>query len=251
MHLWLDDRLRRAHERRGTAAQRDRPARRRQVDPRHARLHIARAVEGWEPFIWIVSDTRRQACGHLENLKRELETIPSSAPTTLSSPGVAPSGKTAPSSSPAACGSKPTEQASASAPTARRRSPHAHHLRRRAKRFAHGIGRQREHSLLWFEGTLLKAGSKITNVVNWPRPSIATLSPRASIARPVGPRAFSRPSSTGPKGWNCGKSGKRLYSNADDPDRELSARAFYDGARPRELHAGAELLWPEEEDLTR
>ena len=30
------------------------------------------ALEGWEPYIWIVSDTRHQACAHLENIKAEL-----------------------------------------------------------------------------------------------------------------------------------------------------------------------------------
>ena len=30
------------------------------------------AVEGCEPYIWIVSDTRHQACAHLENVKAEL-----------------------------------------------------------------------------------------------------------------------------------------------------------------------------------
>lgn len=30
------------------------------------------AVEGWEPYIWVVSDTRQQAYRHLENLRLEL-----------------------------------------------------------------------------------------------------------------------------------------------------------------------------------
>ena len=30
------------------------------------------ALECWEPYVWIVSDTRHQACAHLENLKAEL-----------------------------------------------------------------------------------------------------------------------------------------------------------------------------------
>ncbi len=30
------------------------------------------AVEGREPYIWIVSDTKHQACAHLENIKTEL-----------------------------------------------------------------------------------------------------------------------------------------------------------------------------------
>ncbi len=33
--------------------------------------HFA-AVECWEPYIWIVSDTKHQACAHLENIKAEL-----------------------------------------------------------------------------------------------------------------------------------------------------------------------------------
>ena len=30
------------------------------------------ALECWEPYIWIVSDTKHQACAHLENIKAEL-----------------------------------------------------------------------------------------------------------------------------------------------------------------------------------
>ena len=30
------------------------------------------ALEGREPYIWIVSDTQHQACAHLENIKAEL-----------------------------------------------------------------------------------------------------------------------------------------------------------------------------------
>ncbi len=72
MHLWLDEQLRHAHERRGEKLN--------IIGPRGAAKStlvtlayaLRVAVEGWEPFIWIVSDTHRQACGHLENLKREL-----------------------------------------------------------------------------------------------------------------------------------------------------------------------------------
>ncbi len=33
---------------------------------------LREAVEGREPYIWIVSDTKHQACAHLENIKTEL-----------------------------------------------------------------------------------------------------------------------------------------------------------------------------------
>ena len=35
-------------------------------------MPLRAAVEGWEPYIWIVSDTQHQACAHLENIKAEL-----------------------------------------------------------------------------------------------------------------------------------------------------------------------------------
>ncbi|MGC4005043.1 MAG: hypothetical protein QM811_18795 [Pirellulales bacterium] len=71
MHLWLAARLDAAHER----------GRKLNVlAPRSGAkstlvtlAHVLRAaVAGREPYIWIVSDTRHQAAGHLENLRAEL-----------------------------------------------------------------------------------------------------------------------------------------------------------------------------------
>ena len=72
MHRWLAEQLDAAHDRARHEAQRARPARRRQIDHRHARLAAPRGRGMREPYIWIVSDTKHQACAHLENIKAEL-----------------------------------------------------------------------------------------------------------------------------------------------------------------------------------
>ncbi len=61
----------------GQQAQRARPARRRQDRPSaRSPTCCGRPCEAWEPYIWIVSDTRHQACAHLENVKAELTDNP-------------------------------------------------------------------------------------------------------------------------------------------------------------------------------
>src|SRR5258705_10557468 len=72
MHLWLGDELNPLHKNRGSKIN--------LIGPRgSAKSTIATlcyvlraAVEGWERYIWIVSDTKEQAQAHLENVKTEL-----------------------------------------------------------------------------------------------------------------------------------------------------------------------------------
>ena len=72
MHDWLGEQLDSLHNERGSKIN--------LIGPRgSAKSTIATlcyvlraAVEGWEPYIWIVSDTKEQAQMHLENVKTEL-----------------------------------------------------------------------------------------------------------------------------------------------------------------------------------
>ena len=72
MHRWLAEQLDAAHTARGTKLN--------VLGPRGGAkstigtlcLPLRAAVECWEPYIWIVSDTKHQACAHLENIKAEL-----------------------------------------------------------------------------------------------------------------------------------------------------------------------------------
>jgi hypothetical protein len=72
MHVWLAEELQDFHERRGSKMN--------LVGPRGSAKStvvtlcyvLQAAVEGWEPYVWIVSDTLWQAQTHLENVKVEL-----------------------------------------------------------------------------------------------------------------------------------------------------------------------------------
>ena len=77
MHIWLAEQLdemldtdsqNRAGKKLNLLAPRGSANRRSSRSPSSLRA----AVEGREPYIWIVSDTRHQAIAHLENLKDEL-----------------------------------------------------------------------------------------------------------------------------------------------------------------------------------
>jgi hypothetical protein len=73
MHEWLGERLDRLHEQRGSRIN--------VIGPRGgakstigSMCYVLRAaLEGWEPYIWIISDTSSQAETHLKNVKAEIE----------------------------------------------------------------------------------------------------------------------------------------------------------------------------------
>ena len=83
MHVWLGEQLDQLQENRGTKIN--------VIGPRGGAkstigtlCYVLRvAIEGAEPYIWIVSDTKHQAQTHLENVKIELEEndLLASAPT--------------------------------------------------------------------------------------------------------------------------------------------------------------------------
>ena len=112
------------------------------------------------------------------------------------------------------------------------------------------LGRARDRSRTWFHGTLLRAGTPTTNVVN-----LATalhrdaLAMRALHRRRAGPRASSRRSSAGPTNmslWEAVGSDLRRRrqpaTTGRPPGRSTTNTA-------REMDAGAVVLWPEQEDL--
>lgn len=125
------------------------------------------AVEGWEPYIWIVSDTKQQAQTHLENVKVELVDNLALA-----------------SCYPQAVGRGPRWQAAAMELTngvviesfgtgqrirGRRRREHRPTLivcddLQNDSHIASAA--QRESTRRWFHGTLLKAGTSETNIIN-------------------------------------------------------------------------------------
>ncbi|HEV3021543.1 MAG TPA: hypothetical protein VGX76_03725, partial [Pirellulales bacterium] len=107
---------------------------------------------------------------------------------------------------------------------------------------------RREQSRQWFQGTLLKAGNKQTNIV-----SLATALHRDALAleldRTPGwtSRVF-KAITRWPENMSLWHQWEGIYCDTRDETSGAAARAFYERHREA-MDAGAELLWPDEEDL--
>jgi predicted phage terminase large subunit-like protein len=207
------------------------------------------AVEAWEPYIWIVSDTKHQACSHLENLKLELVDNPQLAEAYPQSTGRGPIWRV----NAIALANGVVVEAFGTGQRIRGR-------RRRAHRPTLIVcddlqndqhiesATQRDHSRRWFHGTLLKAGTKRTNIVN-----LATALHREALAMELDrapgwtSRAF-RAIEEWPHNMPLWQQWESIYTSPGEPDSRAAADAFYDQHRA-EMDAGAVLLWPAEEDL--
>lgn len=72
MHLWLAERFEQMRGDRGVKLNVLGPRGGAKSTLSSLAFPLRAALEGWEPYIWIVSDTRHQARAHLENIKVEL-----------------------------------------------------------------------------------------------------------------------------------------------------------------------------------
>ena len=249
MHRWLAAQLGQLHDGRGTKLN--------VIGPRGSAKStvvtlacvLRAALAGNEPYIWIVSDTRHQALVHLENLRSELaenqllrRDHPHIGQQTKSSQGHV-----------LRLGSGVTIEAYGTGQRLRgkRRKQHRPSLivcddLQNDDHISSAWQRQRSRS--WFEGTLLKAGTKRTNVLH-----LATALHRDALGMVLSrsPGWISRTFKAierWPVNMQLWHAWEQLYTNLDDPHRLAAAQLFYQ-SHLAELHAGAELLWPEEEDL--
>jgi predicted phage terminase large subunit-like protein len=207
------------------------------------------ALEGWQPYIWIVSDTRHQAVAHLENLKAELldnrrlaEDYPGATgrgPVWRAGTIVLPNG-----TSIEAFGSGQRLRG-------RRRRQHRPTLIICDDLQNDGHIRsalQREHSRSWFHGTLMKAGTRRTLVLN-----LATALHRDALAmqldrQPGWTSRVFQAIQHWPDNMTLWHEWEAIYTDLANPAYRQAARAFYDEHR-QAMDAGSILLWPEEEDL--
>ncbi len=207
------------------------------------------AVERWEPYVWIVSDTKHQAAAHLENVKSELIENPRLASDYPDAVGRGPVWR----SQSIVLRNGVTIEAFGTGQRIRGR-------RRRADRPTLIIcddlendghmqsALQRERSRTWFHGTLMKAGTGRTNVVN-----LATALHREALAvrldeTPGWKSRVFKAIQHWPANMSLWQRWEEVNTNVANPRYREAARAFYEKHR-REMDAGAVVLWPEEEDL--
>jgi hypothetical protein len=218
------------------------------------------ALEKREPYIWIVSDTKHQACAHLENIKSELVENDSLARRYPDAAAVGPTWR----QNRITLRNGVTIEAFGTGQRIRGRRRREHRpslivcddLQNDSHILSHT---QRQRSRSWFHGTLLKAGAPNTTVVN-----LATALHRDALAMQLHrtPGWTSRVFKSiihWPNNTALWHQWERIYTDLatknQSPNLQISkspnspaARQFYDDHRP-EMDAGAVLLWPEYEDL--
>lgn len=249
MHRWLAAELEGARSCRGTKMN--------VVGPRGSAkstvvtlaFALREAVSGREPYIWIVSDTKHQAAAHLENVKTELRDNPRLA---AEYPLAAGTGHVWRSNAIVLRNGVMIEAfGTGQRIRGRRRRQHRptlivcddlqndNHIQ---------SGMARDHSRTWFHGLLMKAGTKRTNVVN-----LGTALHRECLAMelhrtPGWTSRLFRAIQRWPDDMPLWHEWEQIYCDVDRPDARIEARWFY-LQHQNQLHAGAVLLWPEEEDL--
>jgi predicted phage terminase large subunit-like protein len=254
MHVWLAERLDAMRAERGTKLN--------LIGPRgSAKSTVATlayvlrcAVDGSEPYVWIVSDTRHQACAHLENIKSELVENAALAERYPGSVGVGQVWRVGT----IVLANRVMIEAFGTGQKLRGRRRRAHrptlivcddlqndeHVHSRLRR---------EHCREWFHGALMQAGTPRTNFVH-----LATALHRESLAleldRTPGwtSRAF-RAVERWPANEGLWEAWRAIYCDIqrDDTqqvDARAEARAFFDAHRGA-MEAGSQVLWPELEDL--
>lgn len=207
------------------------------------------AVHGTEPYIWLISDTKHQACAHLENLKAELVGNPqleSDYPDAAGRGSVWRAGSIVLRNGVAI-------EAFGTGQRLRGRRRQAHRPTLIVCDDLQNDGHMqsalaREHSWSWFHGTLLKAGTSRTNIVN-----LATALHRDALAMRLNEtpgwksRVF-QAIQRWPENMSLWEQWELLYTDLANPHYRNDARQFYDDHRAQ-MDAGAVVLWPEEEDL--
>ncbi len=207
------------------------------------------ALEGWEPYLWIVSDTRHQACAHLENIKAELAGNPRLAQAYTEAAGKGPVWR----SGAVELRNGVRIEAFGTGQRIRGRRHRAHRpsliVCDDLQNDAHIQSTlMRERTRTWFHGTLLKAGTPQTNVLN-----LATALHQEALAvelhgRPGWASRIFPAIVRWPDQMTLWEQWESIYTNAANPGYRQAALEFYRRHRPA-MDEGTVLLWPEVEDL--
>jgi predicted phage terminase large subunit-like protein len=247
LHIWLAAQLDTLQERRGAKINLIGPRGSAKSTLATLAYVLQMAALGREKYIWIVSDTAPQACAHLENVALELTENDALIDAYRLKKGhpwrqnriVLSSGVTI--------------EAMSTGQRIRGR-------RRRAWRptliIADDLQNdrdvesalQRRKTRDWFHGALIPAGTPDTNIIH-----LATALHREAIAlvlsaTPGWISSTFQSVPSWPRNRDLWQRWETLYCDRDDPQRLVFAREFYERHRDA-LDAGAEVLWPDVEDL--
>jgi predicted phage terminase large subunit-like protein len=249
MHAWLNEQLQGLHIRRGTRIN--------VIGPRGGAkstigtmCYVLRAaLEGWEKYIWIISDTSSQAEMHLKNVRDELESNERLARAYPESWG---RGKVWKNSVLKLRNDTRIECFGTGQKVRGRR----HGKYRPSLIVCDDIqndshiesARRRKLSHTWFRTALINSGNKETNIL-----SLATALHRDALAMqlcrtPGWDSAVFRAIVRWPANMELWDEWERIYSDPSLPAPKQAAWNFHQ-KNLRAMHEGAEVLWPDEEGL--
>jgi predicted phage terminase large subunit-like protein len=249
MHVWIAEQIGAMRNARGTKVNVLGPRGSAKSTLGTLALPLRAALECWEKYIWIVSDTKFQACAHLENIKAELtenEVLEDAFPDGTGR-GLVWRNNSIVLRNDVAIEAFGTGQRvrgrkrQASRPTLI--------ICDDLQNDGHIVSAlQRERSRDWFHSMLMKAGTPSTNVMN-----LATALHRDAIAMQL----LRTPGWTSrlfqaivrwPENMSLWQEWESLYTDVAKPDYRERARRFYDEHR-KAMDEGAVVLWPEVEGL--
>lgn len=249
MHGWLEEQFERARSDRGLKINAIGPRGGAKSTIGTLALPLRAALEGSEPYIWIVSDSKQQAAAHLENIKSELlenEAIATDYPQS------AGQGRVWRTQSIILRNGVAIDALGAGQRMRGKRRGEARPSLIVCDDLQNDLhiqsSRARAVSRQWFQGTLLKAGTKRTNVVH-----LATALHRDALAMELHRTAgWTSKVFAAIERWPANaehwEAWEAIYSDCDRADARQAALEFYSAHRTH-MDQGCQLLWPEEEDL--
>jgi predicted phage terminase large subunit-like protein len=212
-------------------------------------LPLRAALEEWEKYIWIVSDSSFQAHAHLGNVKTELtenELLAEAFPKAVGPGAVWRENSIA-------LRNNVMIEAFGTGQRVRGRRRGAYRPTlivcddlQNDGHIVSALGRQRSHD--WFHGMLMKAGTPATNVVN-----LATALHRDAVAMelhrtPGWTSRLFQAIVQWPENTSLWQEWEAIYTELSRPEYRELARRFYEEHREA-MDRGAVVLWPEVEDL--
>ena len=207
------------------------------------------ALEQREAYVWVVSDTAHQAHAHLENLKAELVENALLAADYPEAVGCGPVWRNGAIVLRNGVGIEAFGTGQRVRGRRRRASRPTLIICDDLQNDGHMLSALlREGSRTWFHGTLLKAGTPQTNVIN-----LATALHQEALAvelhrTPGWTSRIFRAIQSWPEDLALWQQWEAIYADAENPAARDDARRFYEEHRAA-MDAGAVVLWPELEDL--
>jgi len=249
MHTWLAEQLERMTTERGVKLNLLGPRGSAKSTVVTLAYLLRTALEGREPYIWILCDTKAQAHAHLENLKAELVDNDLLAAAYPKATGRGPVWR---------AGSIVLRNGVAidALGTGQRIRGRRYRAHRPALIVCDDLQNDshiesaplRERTRTWFHGTLLKAGTPKTNVIN-----LATALHRDALAMelhrtPGWTSRIFQAIPAWPENGSLWEAWEQIYADPANPQAPADARRFFEEHRAA-MEAGVEVLWPEVEDL--